>query len=81
MAQLLQKITLKNIKDKEDKMPFTNRIIVTDKNHRDLVVGKFASVTHSDAYGEIIETSEGHCVLMIEGERVTVPWKNISKIY
>ena len=62
-------------------MPFANRIIVTDENHRKEIIGKSAKLIHSSASGEIIETTETHCTLDVEGEIISVPWREISSIY
>ena len=62
-------------------MPFANRIIVTDENHRKSVIGKNAKVVFDSTFGKIVETSETHCTIEVEGEKISVPWKQISKIY
>jgi len=62
-------------------MPFANRIIVTDENHRKSVIGKNAKVVFDSTFGKIVETSETHCIIEVEGEKISVPWKQISKIY
>ena len=62
-------------------MPFANRIVVTDKHHRNSVIGKNAKVVFDNTFGKIIEVSETHCTIDAEGEKISVPWKQISRIY
>ena len=62
-------------------MPFSNRIVITDENHRKEVIGRQAKLINNNASGKIINTTETHCTLDVEGEIMTVPWKQISTIY
>ena len=62
-------------------MPFTNRIVTTDKNHRAMSIGKNAKVIFDSTFGKIVAVTETHCTLLIEGKDISVPWKQISQIY